>query len=89
MNPKDTVRSLPAPKSDFIGLEGKVHLATGGEPPLLQAHRQAFERLGAAASSRSEPPVSLDGSAAGARPDSGAPAPSRNSSKSRVVSASG
>ena len=47
MNPKDAVRSLPAPKSDFIGLEGKVHLATGGEPPLLLAHRQAFERFAA------------------------------------------
>jgi len=34
---------LPAPKADFIGLEGRVHLATGGEPPLLQAHRHAFE----------------------------------------------
>ena len=39
------VRSLPAPKSDFIGLEGKIHLATGGEPPLLKAHRRAFERF--------------------------------------------
>ena len=38
-------RTLPAPKSDFIGLEGKVHLATGGEPPLLKAHRVAFERF--------------------------------------------
>lgn len=47
MNPKDSLRSLPAPKSDFIGLEGKVHLATGGEPPLLDAHRQAFERFAA------------------------------------------
>jgi selenocysteine lyase/cysteine desulfurase len=37
--------TLPAPKSDFIGLEGKVHLATGGEPPLLKAHRQAFEHF--------------------------------------------
>ena len=25
-----------APKSDFIGLDGVVHLATGGEPPLLK-----------------------------------------------------
>jgi selenocysteine lyase/cysteine desulfurase len=40
-------RSLPAPKADFIGLEGKVHLATGGEPPLLTAHRAAFERFAA------------------------------------------
>jgi len=32
-----------APKSDFIGLEGVTHLATGGEPPLLKAHRDAFE----------------------------------------------
>ncbi|MHA1528695.1 MAG: aminotransferase class V-fold PLP-dependent enzyme [Alphaproteobacteria bacterium] len=38
-------RTLPAPKSDFIGLEGKTHLAAGGEPPLLKAHRQAFERF--------------------------------------------
>ena len=38
-------RVLPAPKSDFIGLEGKVHLATGGEPPLLKAHRDGFERF--------------------------------------------
>lgn len=37
--------SLPAPKSDFIGLEGRIHLATGGEPPLLVAHRAAFERF--------------------------------------------
>lgn len=37
------MRSLPAPKSDFIGLEGTVHLATGGEPPLLRVHRDAFE----------------------------------------------
>ncbi len=42
-----TSEPLPAPKSDFIGLEGKVHLATGGEPPLLKAHRQAFERFAA------------------------------------------
>lgn len=39
------MRDLPAPKSDFIGLEGRVHLATGGEPPLLKAHRDAFERF--------------------------------------------
>ena len=38
-------RPLPAPKSDFIGLEGKIHLATGGEPPLLVKHREAFERF--------------------------------------------
>jgi selenocysteine lyase/cysteine desulfurase len=36
-------RILPAPRRDFIGLEGKVHLATGGEPPLLVKHREAFE----------------------------------------------
>jgi cysteine desulfurase / selenocysteine lyase len=40
-------RPLPAPKSDFIGLAGKIHLATGGEPPLLKVHRQAFERFAA------------------------------------------
>jgi selenocysteine lyase/cysteine desulfurase len=34
---------LPAPKTDFIGLGGKVYLATGGEPPLLKSHRNAFE----------------------------------------------
>jgi len=38
---------LPVPKSDFIGLEGTAHLATGGEPPLLKAHRDAFERFAA------------------------------------------
>ena len=38
-------RSLPAPKGDFIGLEGNIHLATGGEPPLLVRHRAAFERF--------------------------------------------
>ncbi|GAB4375321.1 MAG: aminotransferase class V-fold PLP-dependent enzyme [Kiloniellaceae bacterium] len=38
-----TPRPLPAPQADFIGLEGKVHLATGGEPPLLVRHREAFE----------------------------------------------
>ncbi|MFQ5567649.1 MAG: aminotransferase class V-fold PLP-dependent enzyme, partial [Paracoccaceae bacterium] len=39
--------TLPAPKNDFIGLQGKVHLASGGEPPLLKAHREAFERFAA------------------------------------------
>ena len=38
-----TIKDLPAPKGDFIGLEGTVNLATGGEPPLLLAHRAAFE----------------------------------------------
>lgn len=37
--------ALPAPKDDFIGLDGVVHLAMGGEPPLLRAHRDAFERF--------------------------------------------
>ena len=32
-----------AAKSDFIGLEGITHLATGGEPPLLKAQCDAFE----------------------------------------------
>ncbi|MPZ11555.1 MAG: aminotransferase class V-fold PLP-dependent enzyme [Kiloniellaceae bacterium] len=41
------LRPLPAPKGDFIGLEGKVHLATGGEPPLLVKYREAFERFAA------------------------------------------
>lgn len=40
-----SLRPLPAPKGDFIGLDGKIHLATGGEPPLLVAHRAAFERF--------------------------------------------
>jgi cysteine desulfurase/selenocysteine lyase len=35
--------AMLAPKSDFIGLDGITHLATGGEPPLLKAHRDAFE----------------------------------------------
>jgi len=39
--------SLPAAKSDFIGLQGKVHLSTGGEPPLLKAHHSAFTRFAA------------------------------------------
>lgn len=38
---------LPAPRDDFIGLENAIHLATGGEPPLLRAHRSAFERFAA------------------------------------------
>ena len=38
---------LPAPKTDFIDLEGKVHLATGGEPPLLVRHREAFDAFAA------------------------------------------
>ncbi len=38
---------LPVPKSDFIGLDGIAHLAAGGEPPLLVAHRDAFERFAA------------------------------------------
>ena len=32
-----------APKNDFIGLENITHLTSGGEPPLLKAHRDAFE----------------------------------------------
>lgn len=39
------MRALPAPRSDFIGLDGTIHLATGGEPPLLDAHRADFERF--------------------------------------------
>ena len=38
---------LPAPKSDFISLDNKIHLATGGEPPLLRRHRDAFEAFAA------------------------------------------
>jgi cysteine desulfurase / selenocysteine lyase len=40
-------RLLPAPKADFIGLDGKTHLASGGEPPLLVKHREAFEAFAA------------------------------------------
>lgn len=47
MSPKDASRTLSAPKSDFVGLEGKAHFATGGEPPLLKVHRQSFERFAA------------------------------------------
>jgi len=32
------------PKTDFILPEGVVSLVTGGEPPLLKRHREAFER---------------------------------------------
>src|SRR5690606_16463319 len=40
--------SLPASRSDFIGLEdGRIHLATGGQPPLLKRHREAFEAYAA------------------------------------------
>lgn len=39
---KPDLQSLPAPKSDFIGLHG-THLASGGEPPLLKMHRDSFE----------------------------------------------
>ena len=35
------------PKRDFIGLEGVVHLAAGGETPLLARHQAAFQRFGA------------------------------------------
>ena len=37
--------TLPAPKEDFVGLDDIVHLATGGQPPLLRAHRAAFEHF--------------------------------------------
>ena len=32
-------------KKDFIGLDDKVHLASGGQPPLLKAHRRAFDEF--------------------------------------------
>ena len=39
---------LPAPHSDFIGLSADtVHLATGGQPPLLKAHERAFAEFAA------------------------------------------
>ncbi len=31
------------PKDDFIDLGDRVHLASGGQPPLLKIHRNAFE----------------------------------------------
>ena len=37
--------TLPAPKSDFIGLDNKIHLASGGEPPMLVNHRKAFDEV--------------------------------------------
>ena len=37
--------NLPVPRSDFIGIENIIHLATGGEPPLLAGHRNAFEKF--------------------------------------------
>lgn len=37
--------TLPAPRSDFIGIDDTIHLATGGEPPLLARHRNAFEEF--------------------------------------------
>ena len=39
------MRALPAPKEDFIGLDDIVHLATGGQPPMLRAHRDVFEQF--------------------------------------------
>ena len=27
------------PKSDFIGIDGRAHLAAGGETPFLESHR--------------------------------------------------
>lgn len=38
---------MPAPRSDFIGLAEGLNFAAGGEPPLLVAHRRAFERYAA------------------------------------------
>ena len=38
-------RNLPVPRCDFIGIENIIHLATGGEPPLLAGHRNAFEKF--------------------------------------------
>jgi cysteine desulfurase / selenocysteine lyase len=39
-------KSLPAPRSDFVGLDdGLVHLASGGQSPMLVRHRAAFEQF--------------------------------------------
>jgi cysteine desulfurase / selenocysteine lyase len=35
------------PKSDFVGLEGVVHLVAGGETPMLQRHAAAYARFAA------------------------------------------
>ncbi|GAB4128909.1 MAG: aminotransferase class V-fold PLP-dependent enzyme [Roseiflexaceae bacterium] len=32
-------------KSDFVGLEGVIHLAAGGETPMLRRHANAFEQF--------------------------------------------
>jgi cysteine desulfurase / selenocysteine lyase len=36
--------SALAPKADFIGVEGRVHLAAGGETPFLKSHVEALTR---------------------------------------------
>lgn len=44
----DRIASLSGgliPKSEFIGLENMVHLAAGGETPMLKSHRHAVERF--------------------------------------------
>lgn len=33
------------PKTEFIGLDGIVHLCAGGEAPMLKTHRQAIDRF--------------------------------------------
>jgi len=33
------------PKSEFLGLEDTVHLAAGGETPMLKSHRQAIDQF--------------------------------------------
>ncbi len=41
----NAVATLPASKTDFIGLRGVLNLASGGEPPMLVAHRMSFEQF--------------------------------------------
>lgn len=38
---------FPVNKDDFIGLGGLTHLASGGQPPLLKSHREAFDQFAA------------------------------------------
>jgi len=45
MDNKDRFANGLIPKSAFIGLENMVHLAAGGETPMLKSHREAVERF--------------------------------------------
>ena len=45
MDKKDSLDNGLLPKSAFIGLENMVHLAAGGETPMLKSHREAVDRF--------------------------------------------